>query len=81
MSKLVAGTALTATGTEQTLTCPRGKKLVVRCLTAEVSLGDVSGGATFPWPANTPFVLGPADSEQVIYVTATAGATIYWMTT
>jgi hypothetical protein len=73
-------TALTATGSEQAVTAKRGHQLVILCKTAEVELRDVSGGAMFPIPANTAFALG-VGLGQVVYLTATAGATIYLMET
>lgn len=74
------GTALTATGSEQTIACERMGQLVLLCKTAEVELRSTSGGAMFPIPANTPFALGVSHG-QTIYVKAVAGSTIYWMLT
>lgn len=73
---------MTATGSEQAVVIKGGHQLLIRCKTAEVELRDVSGGDMFPIPANTVFSCGVAvEPHQTLYLTATAGATIYLMET
>lgn len=70
---------LTATGSDQSMVLPAGRRLVIRCKTSDVEIRDTSGAtavAVYPQDAVS-YGPGPLEVNKTIYLKATTGAVIY----
>jgi len=72
----IALNPLTATGSDQAVSVPRGYHLIIRAVDGDVELRHQTGAAAkLTFPLGTLASLGPS-LGQTVYVKATAGVTI-----